>query len=501
MRLLTILSLTLILACTSTKEVKQTSVTPTVTALMPTSVTVDQALVVKDIRYLASDELGGRGTGSEGIAMAAAYISQVLAEAKVSHVPGENRYKQAVPLVEIAAPVSATLEVADKSFVLREDLLVLDQVAFDASASLRFIGQEGVDAISQMDLKGAIVVTMAGSESEADPRAFYQLAMQKQKAVQQAGGVALIELYRSPRAPFSQVYRFFGAGGLKIDAKDTGRIPLLWLNDPKGNNLQVMDESAGTAIKLSLKPGTRTPVAADNLVGYIEGTDPSLKNEVVVVSAHYDHLGIDGSRGGSDSIFNGARDNALGVAALLGVSRHFGSHPGKRPMIILAVTAEERGLLGSEYFAQQPSLPLKQVVFNLNFDGAGYDDTSSVTINGYGRTTIQKDLDEAIAKSGVRPNPDPVPEMGLYQYSDNWSFAKRGVPALNLAPGFTGFSPELMNYYHQAGDHADDLDFAYVTRYVKAAVAAAGAVVNATERPTWVEGDELVPTGKSLYGK
>lgn len=501
MRIFFLLFLLLFFACTSTKELKDSSTTAKALVYAKAPIMVDQAIVSKDIRYLASDELGGRGTGSEGIAKAAAYISQVFAEAHIGTARGKSQYAQTVPLVEQAAPRDATFQVADKTYVLGEDLLVLSQNEINTSGSLRFLGESSLEEIAGMDLKGAFVVTMAGSKSEGDPRAFYQLAKQKQKLVANAGGLALIELYRSPRAPFSQVSRFFGGGGLKIAEAQSGDIPLIWLNDPKGAHLQVMDEAAGTAAKLSLKPGLRKEVPANNLVGFIPGLDPSLAKEIVVVSAHYDHLGIDNSRGGADSIFNGARDNAMGTAALLGVARHFGANPGRRPMVILAVTAEEKGLLGSEYFAMNPWVSLDQIVFNLNFDGAGYDDTTSVTMNGYGRTTIQKELDWAIAEVGILPNPDPVPDMGLYQYSDNWSFAKRGVPAINLAPGFKGFTPALMKYYHQAGDHADDLDFAYVTRYVTAAIAAAQEVVNSPNRPTWVEGDELAPVGEALYAK
>ncbi len=501
MRFTTILASCLLLACSATKEAskgKQPLAATVQTPTLPAAINVSQSEVSKDIRYLASDELGGRGTGSPGIEKAATYISEVFAEASVSTLPGSNQYAQKVPLVEQSVAESATFQVADKTYVIEKDLLVLSQSTIDQSAPLKFFGEVTAAELLQENLEGAIVVTIAGSKEEGDPRAFYKLALDKQKAVAAKGGLALIELYRSPRAPFSQIYRFFGKGGLKIDKSSGATIPLLWLNDPKGSNLQVMDESAGTAVKLSLKPGTKKVVPANNILGYIQGTDPTLAQEIVVISAHYDHLGIDGSRGGVDSIFNGARDNGLGTAALLGVARHFGAHPGRRPILLAAWTAEEKGLLGSAYFVESPIVPLKTIAYNLNFDGAGYDDTTSVTINGYGRTTAQEGVDAAVSKVGIKPNPDPVPQMNLYQYSDNWSFAKIGIPAMNLAPGFTGFSPELMKYYHQAGDHVDGLDFAYVTRYVTAAVAASQAVVNLQDKPTWTAGDALAPSSEKM---
>jgi len=266
--------------------------------------------------------------------MASAYIAQVFAEAKVAHVDGKNVYAQAVPLVEQAAPISATLTVADQTFVLKDDLLVLHQHAIDASGSMRVLSEEDFRGISEMDLQGAIVVTTAGSSTEGDPRAFYQLAKKKQKAVAEAGGKALIELYRSPRAPFSQVYRFFGGGGLMIDSGEESSIPLIWLNDPKGANLQILDEAAGTAGQLSLKPGMSKQVPAHNLVGYIEGTDPTLRDEVVLLIAHYDHLGIDGSGGGGeDAGVDGWRENEMGTAVLLGGAGHIGANPGKCRML------------------------------------------------------------------------------------------------------------------------------------------------------------------------
>ncbi len=497
MRLITLVVFCFLIACTATKEASKAKLpaTPAIPVpMLPVAIDIQQQTVEKDIRYLASDELEGRGTGSAGIEKAATYIAKVFSDASVADVPGVTRYTQQVPLVNQAAPASASFEVVNNTFELGDDLLILSQVEINKTAQLRFFGEISVADLAKEDLEGAIVVTMAGSKEEGDPRAFYQLAKEKQKAVAAKGGVALIELYRSPRAPFSQVSRFFGKSGIKIDKSSGMEIPLIWLNDPKGSNLQVMDEAAGTAVRLSLKPGSRTQVSSWNVLGFIPGTDPSLREEIVVISAHYDHLGIDGSRGGTDSIFNGARDNALGTAALLSVARHFGANPAKRPILLAAWTAEEIGLLGSNYFMESPALPLSSIVYNLNFDGAGYDDTTSITINGYGRTTAQADIDAAIAEKGVKPNPDPVPQMNLYQYSDNWSFAKNGIPAMNVAPGFTGFSPKLMKYYHQAGDHADDLDFAYVTRYVTACVSASQALVNMEVRPDWVEGDELAPT-------
>ena len=169
-------------------------------------------------------------------------------------------------------------------------------------------------------------------------------------------------------------------------------------------------------------------------------------------------------------------------------------------MLLLAVTAEEKGLLGSKAFVEDPLVPLERVVFDLNFDGAGYDDTSAVTVIGLDRTSARPLIEAGARAAGLEAINDPAPEQNLYDRSDNVRFAAAGVPAVNVAPGMTGFSEAVMQYYHQPTDNPGSLDYDYVARYAEAAARIARAIADAEERPRWTPGDKYEAAGRELYG-
>ena len=482
-----------LLSCTGTKETVSTTQLKSVKPLLSNA----QARVnaEKDVRFLAKDEMRGRDTGSPEIKIAADYIRAEFSAAGLNKVTAQE-----VPLVMVTPASKAELSFSDLQLVLQEDLLVLGGPSTDVSAALVFAGYGSEEELQELDLKGKIVFTNAGSEEETDPRKYVEQAFEKQKRIAAKGAIGLVELFRSKQVTWKQLYRFLGSGGIQLadGNQPSSVIPLLWLSDPKAEYFKELDAAAGTAAKLTVATGERKLLPGENIYGFLKGTDPVSAPGTLLITAHYDHIGVGRSVNG-DSIYNGARDNALGVAALLRAARELSMSPPKRNVVFLAVTAEEKGLLGSEYFAENPIGKLSDFVFILNFDGAGYDDTTAVTINGYGRTDVQVLIDAAIEETNIKAKPDPIPEQQLFKYSDNWNFAKRGIPAINLAPGFTGFSPTLMKYYHQPPDEADAVDFTYVERYTRAAVAAAKALGNLTARPRWKEGDELVPAAEALY--
>ncbi len=484
MRLLLILLTSLILfACATTRQAGLSG------TQSPLRLQAEQ-----DIRFLASDAMRGRYTGSPELERAAEYIENAFRAAGISRVES-----QTVPLVLLEAVKAAEFQLATQRYKLQQDLLVLGGPEATITAPVVFAGYGSEEEIAQLDLSGKIVVTNAGSEEETNPQLFYAQAFEKQQRLAAAGAVALIELFRSKQVRWPQLYGYLGGEGIKlVDQPNSSTIPLLWLHDPQAETFELVKSVVGAGATLRVVPGQRTALPARNVIGIVPGTDPSLQQEYVVVSAHYDHVGV-GRAVNGDSIYNGARDNAMGTAAMLAAARAVAEQPASRSVIFLALTAEEVGLLGSEYYAEHPLVPLQQTVYNLNFDGAGYDDTTFVVMNGYGRTQAQPLLDAAIAASGIQPKPDPIPERNLYRFSDNWNFAKRGMPAINLAPGFSGFSESLMKYYHQPPDEPDALDYDYVAAYVKAAVAATRALANAGNSLYWTEGDELQAAGDKLY--
>ncbi|WP_304517602.1 M28 family peptidase, partial [Cecembia rubra] len=190
----------------------------------------------------------------------------------------------------------------------------------------------------------------------------------------------------------------------------------------------------------------------------------------------------------------------VGTVAVINAARYFAENPPKRSVLLCAWTAEEKGLLGSAYFSENPLIPLKQIIYNLNIDNAGYNDTSVVTVVGLGRTTADHLISEATAAFGLESITDPSPEQGLYDRSDNVNFARKGIPAPTFSLGFRAFDEEISRYYHQASDHVDDFDMDYAAKYWKSYILAAEKIANWKERPKWNAGDKYENAGKSLYG-
>lgn len=241
-------------------------------------------------------------------------------------------------------------------------------------------------------------------------------------------------------------------------------------------------------------------VKGKNVIGLVEGSDPDLRDEYLLLAAHYDHVGVGPATAEGDSIYNGARDNAIGIATIMAAGKYFADHPPKRSIIFGLWSAEELGLIGSGYFAEHPAVPLEQIVYNLNIDGAGYNDTTKVTIVGLERTEAEPILESSSEEFGLNAIPSPVPELGLFNRSDNVHFARKGIPAPTFSPGFTAFNEELQYYYHQPTDESDTIDFEYVTDYAKAYILSSERIANADEAPFWLPGDEYENAGIELYG-
>ncbi len=248
-------------------------------------------------------------------------------------------------------------------------------------------------------------------------------------------------------------------------------------------------------------------VASRNVVGVLPGTDPRLKDEYVVFTAHWDHLGRDPRLPG-DQIYNGAADNAAGVAAMLEIARAFTRlSPAERPkrsLVFLAVTAEEKGLLGSRYYATNPLYPLDRTLAALNIDGANqFGPTSDIVAIGHGATTIEDIAREVAAGQGRTLEPEPNPERGYYYRSDHFEFAKVGVPAFYADPGekYIGLPPDtaqklandyIANRYHKPGDEVQpDWTFAGAAQDAEFLFGIGRRIADGDQWPDWKPGNEF----------
>ena len=437
--------------------------------------------VYRDLVYLASDALAGRRAGTPGNEAAAEYIVAALREAGAVPVGEGASMRVPVPLLRRGVVEEASMSFGESRLRIGTDVVPLSYRSADVTAPLLYVPPEALADVGE-EVVGTMVVTEAGDDSTAgDLRGMLDLSAARNERLANVGAVALVEVYRSPAVPFPRLQGGLNKAGFVLGGGARTQVPATYVKAGPVWDALRRGRSAGTAATLRLVAPDVEEVVSHNVAATLPGTDPALAGEYVAVTAHFDHIGVTPRPGAADSINNGARDNGMGTVALLEVARRFRENPGRRPLLLMAWTAEEEGLLGSAYWAEHPTVPLDQVAFNFNMDGAGYTDTTAVVFNGYDFTTVQGVMDAAVAKTGLTARPDPVPQYGLYGASDNVNLARAGVPAVNMAPGFEGFTDELMRYYHQPADEAAAVSPTYLQKYADAAVAAVRAVADADD--------------------
>ena len=469
------------------------------------------------LRFLASDELQGRRTGEMGNNIAARYIAAQLEAYGLKPAPGLKGYYQPVSFQATTPPTQASLLLNKAEYKQGDGLLILLGNAQGIKTDAVFANygwadeKSGYDDYKGLNVKGKIVFVLPGTPEAQDPMAVFTSMSKKRKLAQEQGAVALIELYRL-QFPWSFFRSYFNKENLSLadapsesSAGPENDIVYGWLKEQKDDNIENLQKGKKLKAELSSQGFSRRPVPSQNVAGIIKGSDPKLREEYLVLTAHYDHVGTGKNGGGAytkeDSIFNGSRDNAMGVVALLSAAKALAEQPPRRSVLVLAVTGEELGLLGSQYYAEHPLIPLEKTIFNLNTDGAGYNDVSYVSAIGFGRTHTDDMIEAGANVFGLDVFPNPAPEQGLFDRSDNVSFAAKGVPAICLSPGMTTFDEEIGKYYHQVTDNPETIDFDYLLKYSQAFARIARLVADDTDRPKWVEGDKYEEAGKKLYGE
>jgi hypothetical protein len=458
------------------------------------------------MRFLAADELQGRRTGSIGNQIAARYVAEQFRLMGLKTAPGQADYYQRIALERVGTASSGVLMTGKDSLKLGKDLVIMAGGQTDLTGEVIYAGyglNDAEDGYNGRDVKGRIVIVQGGSPEAKGPQEIFRASSRKRKLATEKGAAALVELY-SESIPWGMVGQYFNREQISLPEAGMNTptaITHAWVNNQ--NNKLARLKEAGQTVTLRTSGRVRNPAPSMNVAGIIEGTDPKLKDEYVIVSAHFDHVGV-GKQGGNnypptDSIFNGARDNAFGTVALLVAAKALSQQPPKRSVMVLALTGEEVGLLGSRYYAENPLVPLKQTIFDLNIDGAGYNDTTIVSVIGLERTGAKAEIEAGARAFGLNVFAEPAPEQGLFDRSDNVSFAAKGVPAPTFSPGFKAFDAEIAKYYHQAIDNPESLDFSYVHKFCQAYAHTARLIANRSTRPFWIAGDKYEAVGKELY--
>ena len=461
---------------------------------------VTKAGIESKLRFLAADELRGRDVGTQELDIAARYIAEHYRVNGLKTPAGMDDYFQQVPLVNFRPPSAVTLGMGDKNATKDKDLIFLNGDNGDYSGETVFL-YYGLEAdYNGVDVKDKIVVVLPGEGPEANPRRYRRLSNKKQQWATEAGAAGLVELYKSRETPWRLMANFLSRPSMRMGQPSGDKVAfLMWLQDLDGqweNALRTQSQQ----MTVSIAGSGSAAISAKNVVGWIEGKHPEKKKEYLLMTAHYDHVGVRKRGADQDSIYNGARDNAIGVATLMETVTLLAKNKPDYSVVFVACTAEEKGLLGSRWYADNPLFPLEKTFFNFNTDGAGYNDTSIATVIGFERTSVNTMLEKSVVPFGLKVTGDPDPSQNLFDRSDNVNFAAKGIPALTFSCGFSAFDADIMKYYHQAADEVASLDMGYVEKYARSFVYAAYLIANSKEKPFWNEGDKYEAAGKALYG-
>lgn len=496
-----------------------------------------------DVKYLASDLLQGRGVGTRGEELATDHIAAEFQKAGLKPAGDNGSYFQKVPLVLVKMGADATLEMIKGNDTAKLKLdeefvgVSYSQQSEDFDAEAIFVGH-GItapefdwDDYKDTDVKGKIVVLFTNEPPSDDPKYFGGKALTyygrwtyKYEEATRRGAKAVFIIHTPETAgyPYSVVRTVKGAQ-LQRDPNEHALAFAGWLSSAGGEKvLANIGLNVGEAIKkadtvgfkpiplgIRLKghmPANVQKIISKNVIGTIEGSDPVLKSEVVMFTAHWDHLGVNRSSLGVEEIYNGAQDNASGSAILMELARNWAmmNPRPKRTALFLATTAEESGLLGAMYYAVHPTVPLGKTAADFNFDMISpIGEPEAIVLNGAERTTIWNVLEATAAKHSLKIEPDHRSHLGTFYRSDHFALARGGVPAFSVSRGesvkgkpadFTKKLTEefIANTYHTPNDkYREEWDFAGYPVLIRFAIDAARQVANAPTLPTWQPGDEF----------
>ncbi len=485
------------------------------------------------VRFLADDKLEGRNTGSEGYRKAAAYVAGEF-ERNGLKPAGTSGYYQAVKfhsrrILEDQSSLALVRKSGSEPLVLGKDATFSMRIepAESLEAPIVFAGygltvpEMKYDDLAGLDLKGKAVVYLSGGPSSIPGllRSHYQSAGERWRSLARAGVVGTIAIQnpRSMDIPWerSALARFQPAMSLadpRLEETASQKLSVT-INPASAEKLfagsghsfkEILAlADSGKALPRFPLPAAvkaqvrfeRSEVESSNVVALLPGTDPKLKNEYVVLSAHLDHVGV-GKPINGDSIYNGAMDNAAGVASLLDIGQTLreSKKSFRRSLLFLALTGEEKGLLGSRYFAAYPTVKREAIVADLNMDMfLPLFPLQILTVLGLDESDLGQQVREVAKSLGIEVQPDPEPERNLFIRSDQYNFIRQGVPSLAFKVGSKKGSPEavtakkwLTERYHAPSDDVHQpVDLSAAADFNKVMLRLAEAVANHGERPRW----------------
>lgn len=498
--------------------------------------------IKQDIKILASDEFEGRAPTTAGERLTLDYLTNALSEAGFK--PGnDGSFLQAVELMQISAQEDMTLRIGSSEFVYKQDMVVSSKREVDtvelSDSQVIFLGY-GVNApeydwndYDGIDLKGKTVIVLVNDPGFAAPDSgkfegstmtYYGRWSYKYEEASRQGAEAVFIVHEAAPASYgwSVVANSWSGPQYGLVSPDEGRSRVKmegWISRDaavevfaqagldfdaekqkalQGPYAKALDLSASVTVNNRFEQST-----SYNVLASLAGSETP--SEHIIYTAHWDHLGRDESKEG-DQIYNGAHDNATGTAAILEMARAFAKleTAPKRSISLLIVTAEEQGLLGSKYYAENPVIPLDKTVANINMDAMNVlGKTRDVAVVGMGKSELEQYLREAAANQGRVLSQEDRPEAGLYYRSDHFSFAKVGVPALYAKGGSEPIDDATAQYrkrmnvivtgcYHQVCDQfRENWDLSGITEDTQLLFEVGYDIANADSWPQWNASSEF----------
>ncbi|MEW6433652.1 MAG: M20/M25/M40 family metallo-hydrolase [Myxococcota bacterium] len=501
------------------------------------------------MKLLASDEFEGRGPGTRGDALTQRYLASEFEALGLKPFAPGGQWVQPVELLGVTSRADRLVASAGKqsaTLMPVDDFIAVsghfDPVSRLDKAELVFVGygivapEFGWDDFKGVDLAGKVLLVM-NNDPEDDPtifggraRLWYGRWDYKYEQARRLGAAGCVVIHTTPSAGYpwqvvqtswsGEQFELPGAEGPRLQVKGwttedaTRRLVALGGKDldalrAAANRRDFQPVPLGVSVSLTLK-NTVQRKTTGNVLGLLEGSDPVLAGEVVVYTAHHDHLGVKAdAKPGEDAIFNGAVDNAGGVATMLAIAKAFTQLPKapRRSILFVALAAEEQGLLGSRYLMEHPPVPASYMAANINVDGINiWGRTRDVSVIGLGKSSLDAIIIDLARAQGRTVKPDALADRGFFYRSDQLNFAKAGVPAAYFSSGHDfigrpeGWGREQSEaweraHYHRPSDEVSDAwDLSGAVEDGRLYFQLGAVVANAPQLPTWNKGDEFEAT-------
>jgi len=544
---------------TATLIIIAVAITSTAQKKSPLPSNISENALRAHIKFLSDDRLEGRGTGAKGGETAALYIAEQFEAMGMKGAGNKGSFWQPVSLVGVKADPKTELRInganTAEAFKFADDFVAFTGAQTEhvsVNTELVFVGY-GIDAPEQKwndykgpaeDYRGKILVMLVNDPpaTTAEPDLFGGRRLTysgrwtykfEEAARRGAVGALLLHTTESAGYPWSVVRTSNGSWRFDIARTSDDKTPFLkmrsWMTDESarrmmqlaGQNLDDLRKRAASRdfkpVKLNLTGSIDLNsevkrVEAPNVVAILPGRDPKLRDEYVVYSAHWDHFGIGAPDKTGDTIYNGALDNATGVASVLEIARVLASLPAaekpRRSILFLITTGEEQGLIGSEWYSRHPVVPVNKTAADINLDSMNIlGPTNDFVPLGAERSSLKAVVDAIARERGFRISPDPRPEQGSFYRSDHFPFAKVGVPSISLKEGddYIGhpkgwgaqkFKEYNDAHYHQPSDEFhDDWNFAGMIQEADFALAIGRRVADMNAMPKFNPDDEFAKAG------